>query len=226
MNIEARLDEVRAEYTRRMHAGESRLLHEVTDYVTARNGKMLRPRMLLPAAATLGEEHLMAKRTLLLAVCVEMLHNTSLLHDDIIDRADSRRGRPSVNARWNNGVAVLVGDYLLTQTMQILDEVDDREATRRFNRTVQQMVEAELQQQPAPTGSQSAYLSIIDGKTASLFATAAAFGNPAYEAFGLHYGRLFQLRDDLADGELPPYGLQLIEQEERAIKQMDTVLNI
>ena len=226
MNLKAKLDEVRTEYLNRLNVGGNTLLHEVTKYTTAHNGKMLRPRMLLAAAATRGEECLNARRTLLLAVCVEMLHNASLLHDDVIDLADSRRGRPSVNSHWGNKTAVLAGDYLLTLTMHILDEADDREATRRVTRTVKQMVEAELQQLPTDHCPLPTYLKVIDGKTAALFATAAALGNPEYEPFGLHYGRLFQLRDDLADGELPPFGHELIKQEEDAIKQLDKVLNI
>ena len=74
---------------------------------------MLRPRLTIIAAATLGDEHLDERRTLLLATAVEMLHNASLLHDDVIDTADTRRGQSSVNARWGNATAVLVGDWLL-----------------------------------------------------------------------------------------------------------------
>ena len=232
MTIEARLDEVHAEYLRRMTQGDSDLLKQVEEYATARIGKMLRPRLLLTAAATLGEEHLASHRTLLLAVCVEMLHNASLLHDDVIDRADNRRGQPSVNARWNNAVAVLVGDYHLTQIMELLDELNDRTATRRVNQTVRSMVEAELLQQEEAVGTDSGpltadrYLRIIDGKTANLFALAAELGNPAYRDFGLHYGRLFQLRDDMADGEATPWTRQFIDDEEAAIKQLDKVLKI
>ncbi|MBR4739029.1 MAG: polyprenyl synthetase family protein [Bacteroidales bacterium] len=226
MNLEAKLEEVHTEYLRRMTQGNGQLLHDVEHHVTSRRGKMLRPLMTLMAAATLGEDYLNSRRTLLLAVCVEMLHNASLLHDDVIDRAETRRGNPSVNAQWNNATAVLVGDYHFASIMDLLDEVDDREATRRVNKTVKAMVEAELLAQEVDSWQLPTYLRIIDGKTAQLFAIAAAFGNPAYEEFGLHYGRLFQLRDDLADGEAPPWTTQLIAKEEDTIKQMDRILNI
>ena len=233
MNIEARLNNVREEYLRRMTQGHSRLLRQVEEYTTSRNGKMLRPRILLAAAATLGDTYLASERTLLLAVCVEMLHNTSLLHDDVIDRSDSRRGLPSVNAHWNNAIAILVGDYHLTQIMQLLDEVNDRDVTRRVNETVKSMVEAELlqQEQLSAAPAQHAmdidtYRSIIDGKTANLFALAATLGNPDYRDFGLHYGRIFQLRDDIADGEAAPFTMQLLEEEEATIKSLPYVLNI
>lgn len=231
MNLEDKLGEVRAEYLRRADRGEGALLREVEHYATARSGKMLRPRMLLAAAATLGEEVFASRRTLLMAVCVEMLHNASLLHDDVIDHAVQRRGQPSVNARWSNSVAVIAGDHLLAQVMQLLDEADDRDATRLINRTVVAMTESELLQQESMSlthrlDDPTTYLRIIDGKTARLFATASALGNPAYEDFGLHYGRLFQLRDDMADGEDNSFTQQLIVQEEKILEAMPLRLTL
>ena len=221
MNLEAKLSEVHDEYLRRMTQGDNALLRQVEQYATRRNGKMLRPRLLLAAAETLGDEHFNSHRTLLLAVAVEMLHNASLLHDDVIDHSDTRRGQPSVNAQWGNGVAVLVGDYLLAQLMNLLEEVDDRNATRLINQTVIQMVQAELlaQQEATDHLTQKTYLQISDGKTAQLFATACALGNPDYYDYGLHYGRLFQLRDDQADNEATPWTAPLILQEEAALEE-------
>lgn len=237
MTLEANIELVRDEYLRRVTCGCGDLLREVAAYATRRNGKMLRPRMLLAAAATLGDEVLNSRRTLLLAVAVEMLHNASLLHDDVVDGDATRRGQPSVNARWGNATAVLVGDHLLAQIMTLLDEVDDRDATRRINQTVLAMTEAELLAQEvgnrkseagdnSDLGPQTTYLKIIDGKTARLFATAAALGNPACEDYGLHYGRLFQLRDDIADGEATPYTAELIRQEEAALAAIKPALLI
>jgi len=230
MNLEPNLEQVRQEYLRRLSVGTSHetALHAVLEHITARNGKMLRPRLTLLAASTLGDEHLNSRRTLLLATAVEMLHNASLLHDDVIDRADTRRGQPSVNAHWGNATAVLVGDWLLAQIMRLLDEVDDRNATRLVNSTVIEMVQAELLQQDSSlfTLHSSLYMKIIDGKTARLFATACALGNPQYEDFGLHYGRLFQMRDDIADGEAPSFVDKLIEQEEAALAAINPALPI
>ena len=260
MNLEDKLDQVRAEYLRRVTSGNGNLLRAVESYAASHTGKMLRPRMLLAAAATLGEETLNSRRTLLLAVAVEMLHNASLLHDDVIDNDLQRRGQPSVNARFGNTTAVLVGDYLLAQIMNLLDEIDDRDATRRINQTVIAMTEAELLAQELQgiqevQGVQEVvgktdgtpqddsvdcgialnsvnymnymnYLKIIDGKTARLFATAAALGNPLYEEFGLHYGRLFQLRDDLADGEATPFTADLIRQEEASLATIKPTLSV
>ena len=239
MNLEPKLEQVRQEYLRRLvDTVDAESFHEtalpsVIDHITSRKGKMLRPRLTLIAAATLGDEHLDERRTLLLATAVEMLHNASLLHDDVIDTADTRRGQPSVNARWGNATAVLVGDWLLAQIMRLLDEVDDRSATRLVNCTVIEMVEAELLQQQVQTTHETplpltpaTYLKIVDGKTARLFATACALGNPLYEDFGLHYGRLFQMRDDITDGEAPDFIDELIERETQEINNLKYILSI
>ena len=220
MNLNQRLAEVRAEYLKRMTCGDGQLLRTVERYVTEHDGKMLRPKMVLAAAATLGQDAFSSRRTLLMATCVEMLHNASLLHDDVIDKAAQRRGRQSVNARWGNGVAVLVGDYHLAQIMQLLNDADDREASQAVNRTVIAMVESELLAQETAHPSAETYLRIIDGKTARLFATAAALGNPAFEPFGLCYGRLFQLRDDQTDGEDNEHTAPLIRQESEKMQQL------
>lgn len=228
--IDERLSEVRDEYLRRMTSGVGCLLREVETFASGRCGKMLRPRMTLLAAATLGKEHLDSRRTLLLATCTEMLHNASLLHDDVVDHADSRRGQPSVNAQWNSTVAVLVGDYHLASIMELLEEVDDRETSHQVNLTVKAMVEAELLQQETANGmltlDADTYLRIVDGKTARLFALAARFGNPQYEEFGLHYGRLFQLRDDIADGEATPWTAALAAREEETLHAIKHTLPI
>ena len=223
MDIEAILQEVHREYLVRMTHGDGQLLRQVEQYATARQGKMLRPRLTLLAAATLGDEVLHSRRTLLLATCVEMLHNASLLHDDVIDHATQRRGQPSVNTRWNSSIAVLVGDYHLAQIMTLLDEVNDADASRLINRTVISMVEAELLQQEILSGlemTEERYLKIIDGKTASLFSTACALGNPAYAEFGLHYGRIFQLRDDIVDGEDTQWTPSLVTKEEQTLASL------
>ena len=229
MEVEAILEEVRREYLRRMTCGNGRLLQQVEQYVTARRGKMLRPRLTLLAAAKDGAGTERIRRTVLLATCVEMLHNASLLHDDVVDCADERRGQPSVNVRWNSRVAVLVGDYHLARVMELLDEVNEPEASRLVNQTVMAMVESELLQQEVMAGlemNEDIYLKIIDGKTARLFSMACAFGNPQYADFGLHYGRLFQLRDDLADGEDTPWTRTLMAREEEILERMPLRLEL
>ncbi len=224
MTLNNKLKEVQDEYLRRMTSGNGQLLRQVEGYVSARSGKMLRPRLTLMAAKTLGDDTFDSRRTLLLAVAVEMLHNASLLHDDVIDHADNRRGAPSVNAQWGNAAAVLVGDYLLAQIMQLLNELNDSDAARRINDTVAAMVESELLALDLGgcPKSEEQYISIIDGKTARLFSTAAALGNPAYEEYGLHYGRYFQLCDDMHDGESTPWTKKLIKQELDTLRLLES----
>lgn len=226
MTLNNKLDQVRDEYLRRLSTGDGILLSQIEQHIASHMGKMLRPQLLLMSAATLGEEVLDSRRTLLLAVAIEMLHNASLLHDDVIDHADNRRGQSSVNHRFGNTAAILAGDYMLAQVMSILHEVNDTDAATRINRTVITMVEAELLQlQPTPQTADN-YLRIIDGKTAALFATACALGNPEYEEFGLHYGRLFQLHDDIADHEDTPFTTTLIAQEEAILSAINHTLPI
>ena len=226
MTLDNKLDQVRDEYLHRLARGDGMLLNQIKEHIASHMGKMLRPRLLLMSAATLGDEALNSDRTLLLAVAIEMLHNASLLHDDVIDHADSRRGQSSVNNRFGNTAAILAGDYLLAQVMSILHEVNDPDAAARINRTVISMVEAELLQMKPETLTQDTYQRIIDGKTAALFATACALGNPDYEEFGLHYGRLFQLRDDIADHDDTPFTTSLIAQEEAALAAIKHTLPI
>lgn len=223
MSLEDNLNAVRQEYLRRMTRGNGHLLHQVETFITSHLGKMLRPRLTLLAADTLGQAS--THRTILLATAVEMLHNASLIHDDIIDHDLTRRGQPSVNARWDNSVAVLTGDFLLAQVMRILHEINESDTTQRFYLTVEAMVEAELLQK-SEQQSESTYLRIIDGKTASLFATACAIANPLYEDFGFHFGRLFQLRDDLTDGDGTPFTADLIDKEEATLHAIKHTLPI
>ena len=220
------IDAVRAEYLRRMTCGSGALLRQVEAYCASRKGKMLRPRLTLLAADTLDSSDRNPQRTLLAATCVEMLHNASLLHDDVIDNDSTRRGQPSVNTLWNNKVAILVGDYHLVQVMRLLDEMDEPDAARMVNSTVEAMVEAELLAMEDTPTTKERYLRIIDGKTARLFATACALGNPAYEDFGLHYGRLFQLHDDIDDNEATPWTAQLLEEENAALNEIKYKLPI
>lgn len=214
-DLEGRLAEVRQEYIRRMVSGDVELLRKIEEYVVERSGKMLRPRLTLLSAATLGEEVFLSRRTLLLATVVEMVHNVSLIHDDVIDHDDFRRGRPSVNGRWGNSIAVLIGDYHFATLLNLLNEVDDLTVSRMIGNTVRSMVEAELIQQEQTTKNYqtSTYQRIVDGKTAALFATACALGNPKCYDLGLCYGRLFQCYDDIADGEDTPATEELIATE-------------
>lgn len=214
MNFSPELNLVQQEYIRRITQGNAPILLEVEHFLASTPGKMIRPKLTLMSAATLAPT--ISQRTLLMAVAVEMLHNVSLLHDDVVDNSPTRRGLPSVANHWGNATAVLVGDYLLAQLMQLLHEIDDKQASSLIANTVVAMSESELYALQSAPSDAASYLRILDGKTARLMATSCALGNPMLEKFGLHYGRFFQLRDDIADGEATPWTAPLVEQERDA----------
>lgn len=214
MNFSPELNLVQQEYIRRITQGNAPILLEVEHFLASTPGKMIRPKLTLMSAATLAPT--ISQRTLLMAVAVEMLHNVSLLHDDVVDNSPTRRGLPSVANHWGNATAVLVGDYLLAQLMQLLHEIDDKQASSLIAKTVVAMSESELYALQSAPSDAASYLRILDGKTARLMATSCALGNPMLEKFGLHYGRFFQLRDDIADREATPWTAPLVEQERDA----------
>lgn len=186
------------------------LLVQVVDHLNRFPGKQLRPLLVLLAAQAcrhLSPQHVK------LASAVELLHNATLMHDDVVDESDSRRSHDSVRHRWGNQVAVLCGDFFLAQTMAILQEVSCREASQTLCRTVSTMCQGELMQLASLNKSVSthSYIDIIGSKTASLMASCCQFGaiapdnstHPefadALHRFGYHYGIVFQIRDDMND---------------------------
>jgi len=197
------------EYRRRTNSSVE-LLEQVVDYLAHFPGKQLRPLLVLLSAKAC--QHL-APMHVKLATAVEMLHNASLMHDDVVDESDSRRSHDSVRHRWSNQVAVLCGDYFLAQVMSLLQEVDSNHASETLAHTVATMSQGELKQLSAvhKKVKASSYLDIIGSKTASLLATCCQFGAlsptagvPSVYAqalydFGYHYGIVFQIRDDLND---------------------------
>lgn len=140
MNFSPELNLVQQEYIRRITQGNAPILLEVEHFLASTPGKMIRPKLTLMSAATLAPT--ISQRTLLMAVAVEMLHNVSLLHDDVVDNSPTRRGLPSVANHWGNATAVLVGDYLLAQLMQLLHEIDDKQASSLIAKTVVAMSES------------------------------------------------------------------------------------
>lgn len=172
-------------------------------------GKRVRPRFALLASRILGtdEEHGLA-----VAVAVELLHTASLLHDDLIDESDTRRGQVAAHRRFGNTVSIMAGDFLLAKVLKVLARTGNHDFTMLLSDAATAICEAEIRQyQVAQSGeySFSSYLSIIEGKTAVLFSAAVegvailADVSPeeraALKDFGLHYGRAFQMQDDYLD---------------------------
>ncbi len=184
-------------------------LHPVIRFVFQSEGKRLRPRLLCLSARLFSDStpHLAEASTL-----VEALHNGTLLHDDVMDRARVRRHRPTVNRLWGDGVAILAGDFLLASVMDLALRTGNASIPPLAVETLIQLVEGqmmELQNQGDLTLTERTGMQIIEKKTASLFAMACKLGcllgrgNPeqvlALESFGLQLGIAYQLLDDIQD---------------------------
>lgn len=184
-------------------------IHAIGEDLVDAGGKRLRPQLAFLAARLLGVE---AVRAMPVALAVELLHSASLLHDDLIDEADTRRGAQTAFRRYGNVVSVMSGDFLLARVLMILAQEGHNELTALMADTARRICEAEVQQfQNAALQSyeMASYLEIIDGKTAVLFAAAMEgvailagaerAQRRALHDFGLYYGRAFQMQDDCLD---------------------------
>lgn len=182
-------------------------------YVADVKGKRLRPVLVFLSARLFDAVNEHTRRT---AVFAEMIHNATLLHDDVVDVSDIRRGRLSVNARWSNSSAVLAGDYLLSKALLLMSQLEDRDILRDMLSTASAMCEGELLQNgdfvSHVSGEQeSSYIDVITRKTAMLFRSCCVGGamsvNAPKEAvelikeFGINLGIVFQMRDDILDAD-------------------------
>ncbi|WP_041231036.1 polyprenyl synthetase family protein [Deinococcus peraridilitoris] len=180
----------------------------IGDNLVAAGGKRSRPALVYLALRALGVEHPQEHD---LAVAVELLHSASLLHDDLIDDADTRRGHETAYRKYGNVVSVMSGDFMLSRLLVLLSDMPQG-LTREFGETAARICEGEvLQFQVAAYGdySHQNYLDIIAGKTAVLLRTAARapallVGAPeaqfqALSEFGMEFGLAFQMQDDLLD---------------------------
>ncbi len=185
------------------------LVNEVSRYLLANGGKRFRPSLLLLSSKLCGYE---GRDHLLCAAAVEYAHTATLLHDDVVDEARCRRGRPSANRLWGNEASVLVGDYILFQGYQILMQIRNLRIMDLITEIAIRMAEGETEEL-AHRGkldvSEDRYFSVITDKTAVLMSAACKIGailgeaKPAFEEalaeFGLNLGIAFQLVDDALD---------------------------
>ena len=188
---------------------EDDFLGQALGYVRQRQGKMMRPILVLLMAKELGEVGINSLRS---AVTLELLHTASLVHDDVVDESGERRGQRSVNAVYDNKVAVLVGDYLLSASLLKAAETGNVEVVKIISRLGGTLSEGEISQLAnirSESITEDAYFHIIHHKTAALFAACAelgaisAGGSADYVArakkFGEIIGECFQIRDDIFD---------------------------
>src|SRR6478672_12819373 len=190
---------------------EDRFLGEVASHLVAAGGKRLRPTLTLCAAYAAQGVEAASPDAVTGSVACELVHLGSLYHDDVIDEAETRRGVPSVNARWSNIVAILAGDYLLAQASALAASLG-ADVAALLAATIGELCRGqvlELQHLFDPDRSEESYLSTIEGKTASLMATSCRVGGmvsdvsadtlDALTQFGQHLGMCFQVVDDVLD---------------------------
>jgi len=202
------MEAVNAVIRRRLHS-DIVLIRQVAEYIIGAGGKRLRPAMLLLVANALGYRGTHHHD---LAAVLELIHTSTLLHDDVVDESDLRRGRSTANAMFGNAAAVLVGDFLYSRTFQMMVDVDDMRVMRVLADATNVISEGEVLQllnvHNADVTVES-YLQVIRYKTAMLFEAACRLGgilgglNEAGQdrlaAFGRHVGTAFQLVDDVLD---------------------------
>jgi octaprenyl-diphosphate synthase len=185
------------------------LIQEMGGYIAGAGGKRLRPMLLLLAARLAGY---VGPRGVRLACVVELLHTATLIHDDVVDQAPLRRGRPSANAQWGDDASVLVGDHLYSKSFAMLVRDNDRAVMETLARSTVSMTEAEVfQLELKRTGvtTEADYLRIITQKTASFMSACCRIGAllggvPAEQVdaltqYGLDIGVAFQISDDSLD---------------------------
>ena len=188
------------------------LINQVAEYIVGAGGKRLRPMLLLLAAGAAGSEKAIDARAHQLAAVVEFIHTATLLHDDVVDESDMRRGRRTANSVWGNAASVLVGDFLYSRSFQLMVELQRMDVMRILADTTNRIAEGEVLQLlhiRNPDTDEAAYLRVIERKTAVLFAAATRLGAlladapphdcDALEAFGLNLGYAFQIADDVLD---------------------------
>jgi octaprenyl-diphosphate synthase len=194
---------------RRRLASDVVLVNQVAEHIVAAGGKRLRPMLLLLAARALGHGGADAHQ---LAAVIEFIHTATLLHDDVVDESDLRRGRKTANALWGNAPSVLVGDFLYSRSFQLMVELERVEVMRVLADTTNAIAEGEVLQLlhvRNPDTDEAAYLRVIERKTAVLFAAATRLGALLAETdaptqqrlhdYGLNLGYAFQIADDVLD---------------------------
>lgn len=184
------------------------LVNQLGLYIIGAGGKRLRPILAVLSARALGYE---GRAHHLLAAIVEFIHTATLLHDDVVDESQMRRGQETANAMFGNQASVLVGDYLYTRAFQMMVELDSAKVMRVFSDTTNVIAEGEVRQLMHvnnPDVTELDYMKVIHAKTGVLFAAATGLAAEiagyseqfdALYAYGLHLGQAFQLADDALD---------------------------
>lgn len=187
------------------------LVEEISNYLVTAGGKRLRPLLVLLSAKALNYDN---DKHINLAAIIEFLHTAMLLHDDVVDASDLRRGRATVNATWGNPPSVLVGDFLHSRAFEMMVEIGDMRVMEILSHATNTIAEGEVQQLTNignTTLTEESYMEVIYRKTAMLFEAASHSGavlaqatpeeEDALKHYGAHLGLAFQLVDDALDYE-------------------------
>lgn len=202
------LKKVEIEFKKNLHS-DIFLIRKMGEYILGNGGKRVRPLLVLLSSKLCnytGELHIP------FASIVEFIHTATLLHDDVVDEADLRRGKVSANILWGNGASILVGDFLYSKSFYLMIEHGDMEILKVISKTTTQMSEGEILQllkSNDPETTEEEYLNIVENKTAILMSAACRIGailgrvskerKDALADFGLNLGMTFQLTDDCLD---------------------------
>ena len=206
--VENDFQEVNKFIVEQLHS-EVSLVESIGHYIVEAGGKRMRPTLVLLAARGNGIE---SDLHIPMAAVIEFIHTATLLHDDVVDMSQLRRGRPTVNAEWNNPSSVLVGDFIYSRAFQILVQISDMKIMEIIANTTNRIAEGEVLQlieKSNPQTTEENYMRVITNKTAILFQAAAQCGailsksdstiEKALQSFGMQLGLAFQLIDDVLD---------------------------
>lgn len=206
--VKAEFDQVNDLILSQLHSDVG-LVENIGQYIIDAGGKRLRPLLVILSANSCG--YLGSQHTSLAAI-IEFIHTATLLHDDVVDTSDLRRGRATANAKFGNAPSVLVGDFLYSRAFQMLVAIENMDIMRIIADTTNIISEGEVQQlinAGNPDATETTYLEVIRKKTAQLFDAAAEVGavlagaSPSQQAamgrYGHHLGMAFQLVDDALD---------------------------
>jgi len=206
--ISADMQNVNSLIQARLHS-EIVLVNQLSHYIIASGGKRLRPMLSLLAARACGYE---GDKHINVAAIVEFIHTATLLHDDVVDESDMRRGKETANNVWGNQAAVLVGDFLYSRSFEMMVDVGEMRVMEILAQTTNIIAEGEVLQLlncNDPDTTEERYLEVIHSKTAKLFEAACQLGavlaglpeqeEKAVAQYGIHLGTAFQLVDDILD---------------------------
>jgi len=184
------------------------LIRQIAEYIIGSGGKRLRPMLVILAARACGYQ---GKNHITAAAIIEFIHTATLLHDDVVDESDMRRGKESAHAVWGNAASVLVGDFLYSRSFQMMVGIDSMRVMEVLSDATNTIAEGEVEQllnMHDPEVSEDSYFSVIEKKTAKLFEAACQLGavlsgehelENQLAGFGRELGAAFQVADDVLD---------------------------